>query len=101
MGDRWSLSSLRRPWWLLERRKVKSQAKLSILIQVAFGRVAFGLLCTLAALSAQGQLATSPWPKFHANSANTGQGVGGVTTNNLSWTSSVVLSSTPIVGADG
>lgn len=60
-----------------------------------------GLLCFTLPSSAQ--LALSTWPKFHRDCANTGQGLYGGSSAELSWTYTApgAVQSAPVIGPDG
>lgn len=70
-------------------------------------RVKYACLLALAgvvlARPAPAQLASSAWPKFHHDAANTGQGDYGGPSSELSWTYAVsgAIPSSPVLGADG
>ena len=70
-------------------------------------RVTYACLLVLAAAMfarpASAQLASSTWPKFHHDAANSGQGAYGGPGSELSWTYSApgAISSGPVLGADG
>lgn len=60
-----------------------------------------GLLCL--AVPSTAQLASSTWPKFHRDCANTGQGLYGGSSSELSWTFTApgAVHSAPVIAADG
>lgn len=70
-------------------------------------RVTYACLLALAAAvlarPASAQLASSTWPKFHHDAANTGLGDYGGPGSELSWTYAApgAISSGPVLGADG
>ena len=70
-------------------------------------RVKYACLLALAAVllarPVSAQLASSTWPKFHRDAANTGQGDYGGPASELSWTYAATgaISSGPVLGADG
>jgi len=69
-------------------------------------RVTYACVLALAALLARpacAQLASSTWPKFHRDCANTGQGVYGGAGSELTWTYAApgAIGSAPVIGADG
>lgn len=63
--------------------------------------LAMGLLCLVSPCNAQ--LASSTWPKFHRDCANSGQGLYGGASSELSWTYNApgAIYSAPVIAADG
>ena len=55
------------------------------------------------AMPSTAQLASSTWPKFHKDCANTGQGLYGGSSSELSWTYTApgAVYSSPVIGTDG
>lgn len=72
-------------------------------------RLLLGFVClaySVTCLTAQAQLANSAWPKFHANSLNTGLGVGSGATNTVKWSygigdNTTSSQSSPVIGLTG
>jgi outer membrane protein assembly factor BamB len=66
-------------------------------------RVAGVLFLLLMSAACFGQLANSPWPRFHGNNQNTGLGIGGGSKGELVWkyTTQGGVRSSPAIAADG
>jgi hypothetical protein len=62
------------------------------------------LLCLMGLpMGSLGQLANSPWPKFHQNTFNTGLGLGSGSNGLLRWKYATqgMVESSPAIAADG